>query len=327
MSPFHGWLAELGDPFADACLAFAPDLSTVAGDEIFEPDGAAAARVRELAPEAVTRFEAAQSEALEALAAVVSGVDPAPLLCGVILLTQIESWGTHFEPTSVPTDLDLELVSTIVASSTYDARRPVTVDDLMAVMQAARQVRHWAHTVGLAHSWAGPEGTLSRVRSELLTRWLTWRGGAYPVHAVAAAEALASGHDHNIRARLGFGIRDLTTFVDALRDKREQLLSPALDEAWDSALAATGESPDEVIAGSEEFRRQWLAAAMRLLPAALAVPLDGELHLLLPDRGSAESAILETFGLSPGTAPRAQSVLVDATPPQAVRIAAPSAGR
>jgi hypothetical protein len=54
MSPFHDWLAELGDPFADAWLAFAPDLSTVAGDEIFEPDGATAARVRELAPEAVT---------------------------------------------------------------------------------------------------------------------------------------------------------------------------------------------------------------------------------------------------------------------------------
>lgn len=311
MSPFHGWLAELGDPFADAWLAFAPDLSTVAGDEIFEPDGAAAARVRELAPEAVTRFEAAQSEALEALAAAVSGVDPAPLLCGVILLTQVESWGTHFEPTSVPTDLDLELVSSIVASSTYDARRPVTVDDLMAVMQAARQVRHWAHAVGLVHSWAGPQDTLSRVRSELLTRWLTWRGGAYPVHAVATAEALASGHDHNIKARLGFGIRDLTTFVDALRDKREQLLSPALDEAWDSAFAATGESPDEVIAGSEEFQRQWLAAAMRLLPAALAVPLEGELHLLPPDRGSAESAILETLGLSPGTVQRPRSVLVD----------------
>ena len=311
MAPFHGWLAELGDPFADAWLAVAPDLTTVAGDEIFEPDGAAAARVRELAPEAVTRFEAAQSEALEALAATVSGVDPAPLLCGVILLTQIESWGSHFEPTSVPTALDLELVSSIVASSAYDARRPATADDLMAVMQAARQVRHWAHAVGLAHSWAGPDDTPSRVRSDLLTRWLTWRGGAYPVHAVAAAEALASGRDHNMQARLGFGIGDLTMFVDALRVKRERLLTPALDEAWESACAATGENPDEDIAGSEEFQRQWLAAAMRLSPAALAVPLDGELHLLPPDRGPAESAILKSLGLSPGTAQRVRSVLVD----------------
>ena len=101
------------------------------------------------------------------------GVDPAPLLSGVILLTQVESWGSHFKPASVPTDLDLELVSSIVTGSSYEDRRPATVDDLMAVMRAAQRVRRWAHAVGLAHSWTGSVDTLSRVRSELLTRWLT----------------------------------------------------------------------------------------------------------------------------------------------------------
>ena len=95
---------------------------------------------------------------------------------------------------------------------------------------------------------------------------------------MAAAEALASGHDNNIRARLGFGVRDLTTFVDALRHKREQLLSPALDEAWDSACSATGESPDEAFGPSVAAGRSNSISATYLSTEAERALVDG-VHL------------------------------------------------
>lgn len=308
---FRRWLSALEDPFADAVLEFEPDLGALGEAEVFEPDEAAAARMRELAPEAVERFEAAQSEAFETLVAAVSGVDPAPLLCGVIILTKVERWGTFFEPASAPTDLDLELVASIVAGSVGDVRRPATPDDLMSVMRASQQVRNWAHAVGLAHSVAGPADAAGRVRSELLTRWLAWRGGAYPHHALGVAEALTFGHEHNIKAKLGFGFSDLKMFAEALAHRREQILTPALDMAWATAALATGEDVADLTAASLDFRAHWLMAAMIVLPAALAIPLDGDHNLLPADRRSEEAAIVKALGIEPGGAQPVRSVLVD----------------
>ncbi len=308
---FSRWLAELRDPFGDVYLQVAPEPSTMEENRLVVPDEAALTRLRELAPEAVTRYETAQRQALDVLVQAVSGADPAPLLCGMVLLTQLEPWGTYFEPASRPTSLDLELVSAIVTSLPCRDRRRATAEDLLTVASAARQVRCWAHAVGLAHSFAQESDIAAGVRGDLLTRWLAWRGSAYPPHAMAAAGALASGHHNNLRARLGFGFADLADFTIALRHKHEMSITPALDAAWDHTTLVTGERPDCVQAGSLRFQEKWLEAAMGLLVDALGVPIDGGPHLLDASRGQTELAILRALGLMPGSTEPVKSVLID----------------
>jgi hypothetical protein len=308
-------LAALNDPFADAFLEGVPDWREVEGGRIPDPgnlDG-----LRELAPGAITRFERAQRDALTALIDAVRDVDPAPLLAGLILVTQFEPWGTHFEPGSQPTALDVELVAAIVASLPYDHRRAATMHDLQVVAGAAESVRWWAHALSTAHMYENGPSVEARVRGELLTKWLVWRGSAYPVHAQAAAAALAFGRDATLRDKLGFTLRDLTDFVDALRQHRENASALMLDFAWNVSSVLTGERPDTLAQGSPRFQYEWYRSAMRMLPYALGVPLDGGRQLLGAERNPAEVAIMAALGVPSGTGDDVTSVFVD--PPHRTR--------
>ena len=306
---FYQWLATLNDPFADAFLEEVPDWKAIEGGQM--PDPVNVDRLQELAPDAITRFERAQREALTVLIETVKDVDPAPLLAGLILVTQFEPWGRHFEPTSQPTALDVELVSGIVASLSYDHRRPATVQDLQAVAGAAESVRWWAHALSTAYMYEHESSVKDSVRHELLTKWLVWRGSAYPAHAQAAAQALMSGQDVTIRNKLGFNLRDLTDFVTALRQHRENGTAAILTAAWNIAIALTGERPAALAQGSPRFQEEWYRHAMRMLPQALGVPLDGRRRLLGADRSLAELAIIDRLGVRPGTGNDVTSVFAD----------------
>jgi hypothetical protein len=317
LSPFHRWLAELHDPFADVYLQWVPNLSTTEATKIVPADMACSARLRDLAPEAVSRYQTAQRQAMDALVEAVSNVDPAPLLAGMILMTQAEPWGTYFEPTSRPNSLDLELVAGIVASSPCDDYQPATADAVMLVALSAQNLRWWAHAVGLAHSFAQESDIATRVREDLLLRWLSWRGGAYPTHAMSAAEALASDQEDNLTTRLGFGFNDLADFALALRRKHELSITPALDGAWEHAISVTNERPDNLGAGSPRFQSEWFTTALNLLPDAFGIPLDDGPHLLGAGRDQIEVAIVQALALSPGSSKPVTSVLVD--PPHRVK--------
>lgn len=270
-------------------------------------------QLQTLAVEAAPRYQAAQDTALQHLVEVVQGVDPVPLLCGMILLTRLEVWGTYYEPHSVSLSLDLELVAAIISGLPSAQRRSATAEDLRAVSDAAREVRWWARAVGLAHSHAEERSAEAFTRRDLLGRWFVWRGHAYPPHAKAVARALTR-HLNNSAVRFGFAMDDLLDLANALDRQWEQRISAAMDNAWDEARQATGESPTSLGHGTDSFIQNFLTATMKLLPWALCTPLNGQNHLLDDNRHARENTILERFGLRPGGSNPVSSVLID--PPQ-----------
>ena len=312
--PFHAWCATRNDPFLDEYLSCfpKPDPAT----NVIETSDEQRERMRALARGAVHRFEEAQGAALESLISVIEGVDPAPLLCGMLLLVKYQSWGTYFEPHSEPSTLDLELVAAIITGLPVAERRPATVDDLQIVASAAQQLRWWVHAVKLALGHAEEESVEAGARCELLTRWLTLRGAAYPPHARAVARALAA-QVPSMRARLGFTIDDLVDLADALERQWEQRVSPALKECWIAAQASTGETPDNPWSGSEAFADAFMTAIMRALPYAVCSELDGQAHLLDQSRAPQEAAIMHALGMRCGDGKPVVSVLTD--PPQRTR--------
>lgn len=317
--PFHLWLAGLNDPFVNLYLETYAQLSTVTisalGAEVLgEVDESLSADLRRLAVEAVPRIEQAQKGALARLAERVKEVDPLPLLCGIMFLTKFERWGAYFEPHSPPTDLDLELVAGIVASDSSTAKRQITVDDWEAVAEAAKEVRWWAYTLVLAHSFTGDQSLEKSLRRELLDRYLAFRGEAYPDHAVALSRALAEGRDQNLARQLGFALQDVIDVAAAVHRRWEQGVTPVLDQAWQVAQARTGEEPQQLGNCSLTFRRIWASEVLASLPSALAIPLDGNPQLLPPHRFAEEQAVLRALAIKPGGYPEVESVLVD--PPQ-----------
>lgn len=317
--PFHLWLAGLNDPFVDLYLETYAQLSTVTisaiGAEVLgEVDESLSADLSRRAADAIPRIEQAQKDALARLAVRVKQVDPLPLLCGMMFLTKFERWGTYFEPHSPPTDLDLELVSAIVASDSSTERRQISVDDWEAVAEAAKEVRWWAYTLVLAHGYTGDKSMEKSLRRELLDRYLAFRGEAYPDHAVALSRALAEDRDQSLARQLGFTLQDVIDVTAAVHRRWEQGVTPVLNQAWQVAQARTGEEPQQLGNCSLAFRRIWAGEVLVSLPSALAIPLDGTPQLLPPHRFAEEEAVLRALTIEPGGYPEVGSVLVD--PPQ-----------
>lgn len=313
--PFRQWFVELDDPFARVYAELLPDLDRLGG--VFETDLDCRSALQALAPAAIIRFQDAQRKALQELTQTIRDVDPLPLICGLMLLTKIRPWGTYYEPHSVPVDLDLELVTGIIASCSTVDLRPANVDDLKAVASAMLSVRRWAHAVNTAYSFAGDGDPKATLRDELLTRWLIWRGMAYTPHARAVAKSLAAEYESVMFAKAGFRLEDLVDVADAIHAQWERRISATLEAAWEYASSRTSENPEHVHAGSENFQDRWYEEAMRLLPNALAVPMDGLPHLLNDSRVDREVAVLRALGVRPGDCPAVESVLVD--PPQRTR--------
>jgi hypothetical protein len=312
--PFHAWCARLEDPFLQECLSSFPQPDSTTN--VIETSDEHADTMRALARDAVPRFETAQAVALERLIRVVEGVDPAPLLCGMLFLVRSQSWGTYFEPHSEPRTLDLELVAAIITGLPVAERRPTTADDLRIVASAAQELRWRVRALALAHRHAQEESIEADARQELLGRWLTLRGAAYAPHAKAVAQELAA-QVPSMRARLGFAVDDLLDLAETLERQWEQRLSPALSECWDATQAATGETPDNPWSGSEQFADAFMNAVMRALPHVVCTDMDGQAHLLDEARAPRESTILHALGMRPGDGNPVDSVPTD--PPQRTR--------
>jgi hypothetical protein len=313
---FHGWLAALDDPFANACLERLPNLNMLDGP--FEPESGRSSIMRSLALAAVPRYESAQGQALDSLERVVKGVDPLPLLTGIMLVTNVRPWGEYFEPGEQPLALALELVAGIIASLSPAERRIATADDLMNVVNAAVELQFSASSLSLAYYFScgddREEIANASLRDELLTRWLTLRGAAYPMHAESAAKALSENHERNLEKKTGFSIGDLMDLISEHRNLWENSLSSTLDLAWECASSSTGENPNSLREGSSHFQGIWYKSAMYLLAEALSVPVAGDARLLGSDRVDRERAIFRMLSMRQGDAPAVNSVLFD--PPQ-----------
>jgi len=320
---FDAWFRSIDDPFAELYVEVDPFARAKAGRDIadgpvfVEVDNDSASELHRLAPSAVIRFQSAQTDALEQLARAVEGLDPLPLLCGMIFLARFESWGTYFEPSQVVRDLDLELVAGIVATLSYETRRVTTVHDWVNVATLAELVRNWAQALWLASGFIGKQDSDAGVRREMLGRWLSMRGSAYPVHGESLARALARGRETVLRESVGFTIEDVLRFSASLYGQWQRNLTPALNVAWDHAKKMTGESPNELRRGSDRFRAEWYNATLNVLPIVLGVPLNrGGSPPFGTDRDTF-MAMLDELGMRPGDATAFKSVLVD--PPQRTR--------
>jgi hypothetical protein len=310
VEPFHQWCSEQGDPFLDAYVELRFERNEETGR--LERDEKGANRLALLAPEAIERFTVRQDQALKHLVSVVHEVDPLPLLTGMIFLDRLTPWGAYYEPHSVPTALDLEIVAAIIAGSS-GSRRPATAEDLRSTATAARSLRWWAHALGLAHAHADARGSLeAEIRHRQLRRWLVLRGSAYTVHAQAVARSL--DHGGAVRARLGVSVDGLISVSDAIYRQWEQRVTSAVDGAWKEAGLITGQSPASSAEATEEYLTAFAGAAMRLLPSALCVPV----HRDKQAEGDEElSRVIHALGIRRGEADRVTSVLVD--PPQRIK--------
>lgn len=311
---FLRWFATIENPFAQAYVNSFPEIRP---GMMLEPDPELNATLKRHAADAIEGFEVAQSKALDDLISVIGDLDPLPLLCGVILLTRIESWGSYFEPRQAPRHFDIELIGCIIMGRSADMRRTVSVDDLMTVRHAAALVHMWAEALSVAYSYAAESDVKSRTRTDVLSRWFSWRGSAYTHHAVAAARRLAAHHESSLVARIGFNVEDIIRLASSLQRQWEFSITSALNSAWEHAKNVTGEIPDKLDSSSTRFKVEWIGEAMRLLPGALGIPLDGKPHLLGAGGAMREAAILKELGTRPGGTGPVTSVLVD--PPQRTR--------
>lgn len=318
---FRDWMATLGDPFADIYARALPDPTNMHDGHI-EPDSELSSTLRALAPQAAQRYQTAQDQSLRVLTEAIEGVDPLPLLSGAILMTHIRPWGQYFEPAEFPNMFDLEIIAGIVASlPTERQRRPATAEDLANVLRLARLVNYWAHALKEALSFTDEKDAKVRaegqIRNELLTRWLAWRGDAYPIHAESAAKALVGNHEREFEIRMGFSVHALIDLSRALQLRWERLVTPALEAAWKQARLVTQETPVSIDKGSKQFRQAWTQSAMENLAEALSVPADGKAQLLARDQAALECSIFEAISIQPGDGPEISSVLFD--PPQRTR--------
>lgn len=303
LEPFFQWCTAKHDPFLDAYMRSVrkPDASGV-----IEPDEELEDEVESLARGAVERFEVAQRGALKDLADAVAGVDPVPILAGMIFLTRMRTWGSYYEPHSVPASIDLELVAAMVASGA-GSRRAATVEDLRRIAAAAQSVRWWAHALGAACRRADDESVESVVRNRQLSRWLVMRGSAFPEHAQAVAREL--DRRELLRARFGFSVEDIIELREDIDVQWEMRITPAIEEAWMQASRISGETPGGTSEASEAHYTAFVEAAMRTLPAALCISLDRE----EPTRSGSRrrSAAIRRLSLRPGETDPVTSVLVD----------------
>lgn len=311
---FHKWLSALNDPFARVYLDAFPQPDST-GRITGAAESSNAHELRALARDAIGRFTAEQDACLHTLIAAIENVDPAPLLAGMMFLTRMERWGSYYEPHAEPRFLDLEVVGAIVSGLTYGERRPATAGDLWAVRHAAKELRYWAQALAAAYAAADEHSPRSAMRRELLERWLTWRGSAYPRHARALAHTLAS-RVGKASGLPGFAVEDLLDFTAALERRWEKALSPCLNAAWTFARSATGEQPTRLGSASPRFLDAYMEAAMLLLTAFLGIPARGG-SVLDGAREVRERAIIGSLGARPGTGQPVTSVLVD--PPQRSR--------
>jgi hypothetical protein len=276
---------------------------------MIEPDEVLEDEVESLAREATGRFEAAQRRALKDLADAVAGVDPVPILAGMIFLTRLRTWGSYYEPHAVPASIDLELVAAMIANDA-GPRRAATVEDLRTIAAAAQSVRWWAHALGAASRKADDESVESVVRNRQLSRWLVMRGSAFPEHAHSVAREL--DRRGSMRARFGFSVEDIISLRADIDVQWESRITPAPEEAWTQASRISGETPRGTSEASETHYTAFVAAAMRLLPAALCIALDPEDSVR--SGGHRRCVAINRLSLRPGEAKPVTSVFVD--PPQ-----------
>ncbi|WP_157562808.1 hypothetical protein [Micromonospora chokoriensis] len=308
------WFAASSDPFAEAFLAS----HVQSRDAVIAQDGREEVRplppekvekLRSLATTSIQRLTDKQQAAMDQLRSLVDGLDPLPLICGMIFATRAERWSSYFEPDTMPRDLDLELVVSIVASSPIpESWRPCQVDDWRTVSEAAKEVRMWAYTLSLAYDYANESSPESTFRREMLQRWLAYRGDAYTPHATSLAESLAQGKEQTLLDRCGYGVDDLIRLGSRITNRWNQRLTPALAAAWDAAAKVLDEAPSSIGAASDDFKHLWYEGVLTALPWVMGTPLGA---LGADTDNDRARAMVEDLGWRPGEAPAFTSVFVD----------------
>jgi hypothetical protein len=308
------WFAASSDPFAEAYLSshLQSRDAVVAHDgreEVHPLPSEKVEELRSLATTSIQRLTDKQQAAMDHLKGLVEGLDPLPLICGMIFATRAERWGSYFEPDTMPRDLDLELVVSIVASSPVPASwRPCLADDWRTVSEAAKEVRMWAYTLSLAYGYANESSPESTFRREMLQRWLAYRGDAYTPHATSLAESLAQGKEKALLDRYGYKVDDLISLGSDINNRWNQRLTPALMAAWDAAAKVLNEAPSSVGAASDDFRRLWYEGVLTALSWVMGISLDA---LGTDTDNDRVRTMVEDLGLRPGEAPAFTSVFVD----------------
>ncbi|MGW5010526.1 hypothetical protein ACWEOR_00170 [Micromonospora chalcea] len=308
------WFAASGDPFAEAyhSLHLQSLKAMVKRDGVEEVQSLAGETVEELralATASINRLTENQQAAVERLKRLVEGIDPLPLVCGMIFLTRAERWGSYYEPDAMPKDLDLELVVSIVASSPIPEEwKPCSANEWRIVADAAKEVRMWAYTLNLAYGYANETSPESTFRREMLERWLVYRGDAYIAHAASLAISLARGKERTLVERFGYEVADLVNLSTAVKNLWDERLTPALTAAWDAAAEVLDETPSNIGAASANFKRLWHEGVLGVLPWAMAVPLD---ELESSTENARARTLVEDLSLRPGDAAAFTSVFVD----------------
>lgn len=163
----------------------------------------------------------------------------------------------------------------------------------------------WAYALNLAYQYANESSPEFTFRSEMLQRWLAYRGDAYVPHAISLAKALAHGKEQALLARCGYNIDDLINLSSGIRALWDERLTPALTKTWEATAEELNEAPTSASAASDGFRRSWYERVFAVLPQVLCMSLDAlnsdATHTKIRD-------LVSDLGLRPGEEPAFTSV-------------------
>ena len=266
------------------------------------PDPEAVKHARSLAEDAQAAYLARQGEAFAELERLVAPLDPGPLLCAAMYFLRFAPWGSYYEPDTPPTNLDFEMLASLIATSKPQARRLVRPEDVKSVLLAAQEVARWARASAIATAYLpGSEEAESIIRSDAIRRFITVRGAAYVPHGRRFAQALIEPYEG--AGSLGTTLSDTLAVADAYVARIRGGWVELTTRVWQDAESVTGQHPGSTNAASEEFMDSFVAGLLTSMPPLLMLTRE-DLALLLP--GPVASAVeradrvLEVFGVGRG---------------------------
>lgn len=294
------WLDQQDHPFGPALAAVIPAPKERVG--LVTPDTAGIAAVSSLAQGAHEHFFVRQQEEFERLRALLASLNPIPVVVGSMFFLRFSPWGRYYEPSSLPNDLDYELITGLIAAQVSPDVRDVSANDLKDVLALAREVRYLAHATAMAVAWSeDSESPDSEAKRRSIGRFLMLRGDAYAPHGRWFAERLVREFSGDASA-YGRVLLDAFRAADALAERWMSEWTVVFGAIWGAAVESSGETPPSTAEASGKFMEAFATAIIELLPRLIAVSRDQFAAFISPEDDAAvrADAVLSALALRPG---------------------------